>query len=42
MLLPGTKEEETLRLVNDLREKVEACGFHYHGDPVKYYSILWC
>lgn len=34
MLLPGTKEEETLRLVNDLREKVAACGFHYHGDPV--------
>ena len=34
MLLPGTKEEETLRLVNDLREKVASCGFHYHGDPV--------
>ncbi len=34
MLLPGTKEEETLRLVNGLREKVESCGFHYHGDPV--------
>ena len=34
MLLPGTKEEETLRLVNGLREKVEHCGFHYHGDPV--------
>ncbi len=35
MLLPGTKEEETLRLVNKLREKVEACGFHYHGSSVK-------
>jgi diguanylate cyclase len=35
MLLPGTIEEETLRLVNDLREKVAACGFHYHGDLVK-------
>jgi len=35
MLLPGTIEEETLRLVNDLREKVESCGFHYHGDSVK-------
>ena len=35
MLLPGTKEEETLRLVNALREKVEACGFHYHGEAVK-------
>lgn len=34
MLLPGTREEETLRLVNELREKVAACGFHYHGDPV--------
>lgn len=35
MLLPGTKQEETLRLVNDLRTKVEKCGFHYHGDSVK-------
>ena len=34
MLLPGTKQEETLRLVNDLREQVENCGFHYHGDAV--------
>ena len=34
MLLPGTKEEETLRLVNDLREQVEHCGFHYHGEAV--------
>ena len=35
MLLPGTKQEETLRLVNKLREKVESCGFHYHGESVK-------
>ncbi|MCW9014889.1 MAG: diguanylate cyclase [Gammaproteobacteria bacterium] len=35
MLLPGTREEETLRLVNDLRAKVESCGFHYHGEAVK-------
>lgn len=34
MLLPGTKEEETLRLVNELRLKVEECGFHYHGEKV--------
>lgn len=35
MLLPGTKEEETLRLVNELRKQVEECGFHYHGTAVK-------
>lgn len=35
MLLPGTKQEETLRLVNNLRSEVENCGFHYHGDAVK-------
>ncbi|VAW65955.1 diguanylate cyclase (GGDEF domain) [hydrothermal vent metagenome] len=35
MLLPGTKQEETLRLVNKLREKIESCGFHYHGNAVK-------
>lgn len=34
MLLPGTKQEETLRLVNELREQVEHCGFHYHGEAV--------
>jgi len=34
MLLPGTKQEETLRLVNDLREQVEHCGFHYRGEAV--------
>jgi len=34
MFLPGTKEEETLRLVNDLRKKVEDCGFHYQGNAV--------
>ena len=35
MLLPGTKQEETLRLVNKLRQQIETCGFHYHGDSVK-------
>jgi len=35
MFLPGTKQEETLRLVNKLREKIESCGFHYHGNAVK-------
>ena len=35
MLLPGTKQEETLRLVNKLRQQVENCGFHYHGESVK-------
>jgi len=34
MLLPGTKQEETLRLVNKLRQQIETCGFHYHGDAV--------
>jgi len=35
MLLPGTKQEETLRLVNKLRQQIETCGFHYHGDAVE-------
>jgi len=35
MLLPGTKQEETLRLVNKLRQEIENCGFHYHGKSVK-------
>ena len=35
MLLPGTRQEETLRLVNKLRQQIENCGFHYHGDAVK-------
>ena len=35
MLLPGTKEEETLRLVNDLRKKVADCNFSYQGEEVK-------
>ena len=35
MLLPGTKEEETLRLVNDLRQKVADCNFTYQGEDVK-------
>ena len=34
MLLPGTKEEETLRLVNELREQVANCGFHFQGEAV--------
>ena len=35
MLLPGTKEEETLRLVNDLRQKVADCNFSYQGEEVQ-------
>jgi len=34
MLLPGTQQDECLQLVNDLREQVAECGFHYHGDAV--------
>ena len=34
MLLPGTTEEEALRVANDLRTKVESCGFHYQGKAV--------
>lgn len=35
MLLPGTKEEETLRLVNDLRERIASCNFSYQGEAVQ-------
>ncbi|MFW2372544.1 MAG: GGDEF domain-containing protein [Gammaproteobacteria bacterium] len=34
MLLPGTDETETRYLSNELRSKVEECGFHYHGERV--------
>lgn len=34
MLLPGTQQEECLQLVNDLRQQVADCGFHYHGEAV--------
>ena len=34
MLLPGTVEEETLRLTNELRKSVEACDFHYNDESV--------
>ena len=34
MLLPGSDEQESLALVNELRTKVEECGFHYHGERV--------
>ncbi len=34
MLLPGTRQEETLRLLNKLRQQIENCGFHYHGEAV--------
>ena len=34
MLLPGTDEQETLQLADELRSKVEDCGFHYHGERV--------
>lgn len=34
MLLPGTQQEECLQLVNELRQQVAECGFHYHGEAV--------
>ncbi|MDH5484946.1 MAG: GGDEF domain-containing protein, partial [Gammaproteobacteria bacterium] len=34
MLLVGTREEETLRVINELREKIASCGFHFHGKSV--------
>jgi diguanylate cyclase len=34
MLLPGTEENETLTLVNNLRKKVESCNFKYKGSAV--------
>lgn len=34
MLLPGTVEEETLRLANELRQAVEDCAFHYNNESV--------
>ncbi|MDH5424196.1 MAG: GGDEF domain-containing protein [Gammaproteobacteria bacterium] len=34
MLLPGTIEEETLRLANELRKAVEDCAFHYKNEAV--------
>lgn len=34
MLLPGTIEEETLRLANELRQSVADCAFHYNKESV--------
>ena len=34
MLLPGTVEEETLRLANELRQAVSNCAFHYNEEDV--------
>ncbi|MDH5391899.1 MAG: GGDEF domain-containing protein [Gammaproteobacteria bacterium] len=34
MLLPGTVEEETLRLANELRLAVAECAFHYNDEAV--------
>jgi len=34
MLLPGTVEEETLRLANELRQAVESAAFHYNKEAV--------
>ncbi|MDH5516971.1 MAG: GGDEF domain-containing protein [Gammaproteobacteria bacterium] len=34
MLLPGTIEEETLRLANELRQAVADCAFHYSNESV--------
>lgn len=35
MLLPGTVEEETLRLANELRQAVADCAFHYNNKAVE-------
>ncbi|NOX09490.1 MAG: diguanylate cyclase [Gammaproteobacteria bacterium] len=35
MLLPGTNEEETFTLVEQLRIRIQDCGFHYKGHDVK-------
>lgn len=35
MLLPGAKQEEALHLTNQLRQRVERCGFHYDEVSVK-------
>jgi len=35
MLLPGTVEEETLRLTNELRQTVSECAFHYNNKAVE-------
>lgn len=35
MLLPGTVEEETLRLANELRQSVEDAAFHYNKEAVE-------
>ncbi len=34
MLLPGTKTDDAMRLVNELREGVARIGFHFRGTPV--------
>ncbi len=34
MLLPGTALIDTQALLDKLRQEVESCGFHYHGDAV--------
>ncbi len=34
MLLPGTAEDDSLILLDKLRQDVEGCGFHYHGNAV--------
>ncbi|MBB6096146.1 diguanylate cyclase [Povalibacter uvarum] len=34
MLLPGTKTDDAVRLVNELREGVARIGFHFRGTPV--------
>lgn len=34
MLIPGNNEQQAFMVVNEMREKIEASGFHYHGLPV--------
>lgn len=34
MLLPGTEQNESLVLLDQLRHDIQECGFHYHGNAV--------
>ena len=35
MLLPDTEAHEALKLVDDLRESIKSCSFHYRGEDVR-------
>jgi diguanylate cyclase len=34
MILPGTKLEDALRVIDDMRVAVSKIGFHFRGNPV--------